>query len=81
MRSRSRTAESRSIKEIFRYPETAVTQRNHPQGDGGNSLFLLVVVGLSLLLLLHRWPFRLYWLKPSAVRALIRKSLPDLRHL
>jgi hypothetical protein len=45
------------------------------------SLFLLVVVGLSLLLLLHRWPFGLYRLKPSAVRAFIRKSLPDLRHL
>jgi hypothetical protein len=37
--------------------------------------------GLSLLLLLHRWPFGLYRLKPSAVRAFIRKSLPDLRHL
>jgi hypothetical protein len=45
------------------------------------SLFLLVVVGLSLLLLLHRWPFGLYRLKLSAVRAFIRKSLPDLRHL
>jgi hypothetical protein len=45
------------------------------------SLFLLVVVGLSLLLLLPRWPFGLYRLKPSAVRAFIRKSLPDLRHL
>jgi hypothetical protein len=50
-----------------------------PHAHFKQSLFLLVVVGLSLLL--HHWPFGLYRLKPSAVRAFIRKSLPDLRHL
>jgi hypothetical protein len=47
-----------------------------PHAHFKQSLFLLVVVGLSLLLLLHHWPFGLYRLKPSAVRAFIRKSLP-----
>jgi hypothetical protein len=46
-------------------------------------LFLIFVLGLNLLLLLHDWPL---WLKRmgqrrTALRVIVRQSLPNLRHL
>jgi hypothetical protein len=46
-------------------------------------LFLIFVLGLNLLLLLNDWPL---WLKRmgqrrTALRVIVRQSLPNLRHL
>jgi hypothetical protein len=49
----------------------------------GELLFLIFVLGLNLLLLLNDWPL---WLKRmgqrrTALRVIVRQSLPNLRHL
>jgi hypothetical protein len=46
-------------------------------------LFLIFVLGLNLLLLLNDWPLRLKRMgqRRTALRVIVRQSLPNLRHL